>query len=546
MQPIRKSLLDLPADIRERIYLDAGLISDNNLSLGLRFGMWNFLWNPTIQLHSVTRNLLQACRSISAHVRSIILTRNTLIVARESAHDALRILRRLSQEECRSIRHLFVHLHVQDSLHDGPGSEVQATTLPPERIVAWQATARHLLSQISPGTLTLHLISDTGDSSETRAICQPLLEFPGKLKDCELRLGSKQQHHLSVLASSIVTRIRGGDPDTGTSPFRFLDLPAEIRRHILEYTDLVTPYGQVRWNQKKGFHVVFRFRGTGYMEHGCSHRHHCACRRLFCTSVTSIVTGSFCRSRRSAYSSHCHCWAPPKAFMSVSRVFYQHAIDVFYSHNNVTIMPSKGATRSVCTRYSLLRLDASRFITRHMWPEVLRHIHSLELILPLTNSVSCPEFRSPLYLDWCFAIAHLKCHANLDKLKLIVYSLVDAPRGFKPSPLIHADWNVNAGPPLLLEAHTRLLTPLQFMRPIKYFFVFLEWWWHWTPEHLAPSSTTEISSHDAFAATAEQQQHWAVVEMEFCLERTVMGDGYDSLAVGKAKERQSVWMFDED
>ncbi|KAI1416516.1 hypothetical protein F5Y13DRAFT_177606 [Hypoxylon sp. FL1857] len=392
---------------------------------------------------TVSYNLLQTCKAIYAQVKSILYTRNSVTVCHENVEGGLEILCGLSQEQCHSLRHLFVHLHVNDS-SSRAGDELP-NTLRPELITAWQATARHILSRVEPGMLTLHLICDTGDSQETRAVCQPLLDFPGKLKDCELRLSWTRQRHLSILALETVTRIQGGDPTSRNTPFRFLDLPLEIRRHILQYTDLVTPFNRVIWNSKEGFRAVFNtFRCISCK---CDRELHYACKMESCDVDDSYETGSFCQVRRSAYSSKCHCWSPPGALMSVSRAIYEDAIDMFYSHNHIMVIPSGGLRFNVCSRHDLFRLDASRFITRHI----------LELVFPALDPASCPEVSSPLYLDWRFAVDHLKTHATMAQLTVIIHTSLGTPTGDST-----------------LKAQARLLTPLQTLRRMKRFFVYLE------------------------------------------------------------------------
>ncbi|KAI1400487.1 hypothetical protein F4819DRAFT_366913 [Hypoxylon fuscum] len=524
MQKTCRKFLDIPAAIRERIYLDAGLMSGANIRLKPRKRLPPFTWDSDKRF-ILTYNLLLTCKTIYSQVKSILYARNSIVVCAENVEGGLEILRGLSQEQCRSLRHLFVHLYVDGSLHDG-GHEWPAIALSHKKIAAWQTTARYILSRLEPGTLTLHLISDTGDSQETRAICQPLLDFPGKLKDCELRLGSKRKYHLSALALETVTRILGSDPDLNR-PFRFLDLPFEIRRQILEYTDLVTPYSQVQWNSTEGFHAKLCLSRCGDDE--CEPEFHYACRMLFCMPWNAYETGSFCRSRRSAYSSSCHCWSPPEAFMTVSRVVYEDAIDVFYSYNRIIVLPFGGLEISCCSLNSLSRLDASRFITRHMWPEMLHHLRSLELVFPALDPASCPEISSPFYLDWCFAIDHLKTHANLAQLTVVVHTSLNASSGM-PTFLTLPEGTVQS----TLKACARLLTPLQALRQMKRFFVHLECSWHWTPDHLA---SMRVNRHDT-----REYEHRLVVEMESGLEQTVMGSGYDSLVMGKTEERQSDWM----
>ncbi|KAI4867002.1 hypothetical protein F4820DRAFT_415137 [Hypoxylon rubiginosum] len=519
MPQTRTTFLDIPAEVRERIFLYADLIS--GAVIQLCHSSRRAYRTDIPQSHfRFTYNILQTCKTVYAQVKSILFARNSILVHHRNVEGGLEILRSLSREQCRSLRHLFVHLHVEDAIPDrGPW-------LKPEQIAAWQTTARQILSRIEPGMLKLYLISDTGDSQETRAVCQPLLEFPGKLKDCRLRLGSTRQHRLSILALDTVTRIQGGDPDVRKRPFRFPDLPFEIRRQILEYTDLVTPYNQVQWNSSRGFHGICDRCHCG-LQHGeiCHSRFHWF---GWYTQWDSIETGPFCRRRRSVYSSDCYCWSPPDGLMLASRAVYQEAMSVFYSCNYIVVTPSEDVDFRVCSLDSQSRLDASRFITRHKWPGVLRYLRSLELVLPAVIPASCPEISSSLYLDWRSAISHLKAHANLANLTVVVHTSLSVSRH-----LLARNMPSDLTAESTLEARARLLTPLQALRQMKRFFVYLEWSWHWTPSYLESLRMGGRVNHE--------REHGLVVEMETWLERVVMGNSYDSLAVGKADEEPSDW-----
>jgi hypothetical protein len=65
------------------------------------------------------------------------------------------------------------------------------------------------------------------------------------LTDCSIRLGLKPNSALQDLAQKTANRAIGNCSDEPTFPFRFLDLPQELRRQVLEYTDLVTPLCEV-------------------------------------------------------------------------------------------------------------------------------------------------------------------------------------------------------------------------------------------------------------------------------------------------------------
>lgn len=74
------------------------------------------------------------------------------------------------------------------------------TSLETRHVAMWKETALHILRHARPGKLDLHLMCDaTGDKDHTSAVVQPLLESPGKLKHCKLRLAVKRNTRLSTL-----------------------------------------------------------------------------------------------------------------------------------------------------------------------------------------------------------------------------------------------------------------------------------------------------------------------------------------------------------
>jgi hypothetical protein len=109
--------------------------------------------------------------------------------------------------------------------------------------------------------LKLHLVCeiDQSGSNNIKSILQPLYDFPNTLADYEIRLHNKRKGHLSILARGAACKAMGiaYDPALRQGTFRFFDLPQELRRLILEYSDLVTPCKEVQWNPKRGFYTQF-------------------------------------------------------------------------------------------------------------------------------------------------------------------------------------------------------------------------------------------------------------------------------------------------
>ncbi|KAI3319637.1 hypothetical protein HD806DRAFT_508632 [Xylariaceae sp. AK1471] len=559
------SFLDLPPTIRQRIYEHANLLTGENILLGPKWGRdpdYSQFWIEPEQF-DLAHSLLRTCKAIYTEVQSFLYAKNGIVVLHDNVEDGLSTVRRMTQEQCHNLRDLYVHLHVK-------GSDPHET-LSSQRIAAWRETARHVLSRVSPGTLSLHLICDTGYSEETHAVLEPLLAFAGTLKACELRLGSKRDSYLVNFAHETVARIeaRNYALSLRNKPFRFLDLPAELRLHVLRYTDLVTPYNEVEWNPQQGFRVLDP---TLHAHHVKPHADLCrdienrlykgvenpfggtlyrSCRFFRCKPDSAWETGDFCGRSRSAYSPACQCWILPGPLMVVCRTMYAHAIEILYSCNRIVLTPPYSPNRfSVIpsgNNYEIRlspdrsppRLDAARFITRHMWPrQALQHLRCLEIVLPKLDPLFCPDPSSPLYLDWRFAIDHLKAHANLSVLTIIVHFSLDnrdRPPWFGYSERTRKWGRGREG---MMRPHMRLLTPLQAMRQTERLFIHLEWLWRWKPY-----------KHkfwiDWYGSCLEGRENEFFTDIETWLEHIVMGDEYDSLAVGKAEERPSEWLKKE-
>lgn len=247
--------------------------------------------------------ILLTCRFIYAEIKSLLCTEYCIIVPHEHIDHGLRFLRQLSPRVCARLTNLVVRLHVE-----GPAPLLHCSTprsgpLQRGRIAAWEAAATHILSHAPPRTLTLHLVCDTGDGDETAAVLQPLVDRPGILKDIELRLHPGRYTHISSLAQYEAARIKGLDPSLRSKPFRFYALPPELRRAVLHYTDLVTPYNQVQWSPIHGFHFWEQpadCLGDDY----CEEYWHRGCKFRFCKQDRMPgIAESFCRNSHSGYSS---------------------------------------------------------------------------------------------------------------------------------------------------------------------------------------------------------------------------------------------------
>ncbi|KAI1290577.1 hypothetical protein F5Y03DRAFT_388774 [Xylaria venustula] len=537
------SFLDLPPKVRQRIYQYAGVtISGKIFSIypeGIQLA-WNYIVPAELRL--ATR-LLQTCKAIRVEVESILYSNNLFAITEPYLEVGLDVVKRMTPKQCRSLRNLYVQLHTNYGGHSEP--------IAPERIAAWKATALHVLSHVDPKSLTLNIVCDTGDSKETHAVLEPLLAFSGTLKAFGLRISSKPDHLLSSFAQKAVARIEAKFEVPCNQSFRFLDLPTEIRLQILKYTDLVSPYNQVEWDSERGFHVLNPTRNcflstyvnsflkdSNYRDQGSDpHDKKYLALRLFCCKMKfPYMIGDFCKRYCSAYSSFCQCWMSPAPFFLVCRTMYEDSICVLYSCNRVVITPPGGRFDvPLGPNYTPTRLEVARFITRHTYPRVLQHLRHLEVVFPELDPFCCLDLSSPFYLDWRFAIDHLRQYGKLHALTITVHISLDST---KRNPWIgyprKTEWSHTLdGRP---RPDVQLLLPLQNLQGIHGLFIHLDWIWYWNsfPKLLWIDWNVEHRLQQRPRDLYHNVERW--------LERIVMGQDYDSFTIGKLEEEPSEWL----
>lgn len=391
--------------------------------------VWDLKSSPAVHI-----GVLQNSRIVNdgAGSRAMALGRYRVSILPGAVNFSFSFLSRLSSRPCRQIDTLVVCVdeYLVANWHG--------------RVEAWQRAASNVLEHAKPGALSLQLSWDVdtalnaeADLDMAMAIVKPLLDTrPGTLRDCSIRLSAERDYRLAKLAMEVSCHATGKYHKTRhcAAPFRFFDLPLEIRLSILAYTDLVTPFSEVCWHPARGFYCSFLCTQCEYWCHRAASgqqpdplgdRQHWGCLFRFCglLSPPSSDGNLFCRVRHGAYTTSCQCWETPQDLMLVSRAFYSEAASVFYSRNRITIVNDCRPRNTHLCSLDPLRLDVSRFLTRSMWPETtLGHIKTLEVVFPRFRDTSRPDSkRDHVYYDWLFAIEHLVKHANLANLTLIVH-----------------------------------------------------------------------------------------------------------------------------
>jgi hypothetical protein len=209
----------------------------------------------------------------------------------------------------------------------------------------WRDTAEYLSYHVVAGRLKLSLVCDidaTHDNPHAleaaRLAVAPLASF--LLKDCHVRLSRTRHRPFQQLAEDAALQARGSAMSLSPGP-TMARLPREVRFRILEYTDLIAPWGEVTWSrQHRGYQVCrppCRFR----RERKCPSHIHNGCRLTRCgpdhDGADARSPGCFCRRRHAAFSVSCNCWLPPTDLFLVCRVLCRDAQFVFFSRNRFVV-----------------------------------------------------------------------------------------------------------------------------------------------------------------------------------------------------------------
>jgi hypothetical protein len=509
-----ETFLRLPQAVRWRIYAYAGLIL--NHTIFLQPGCANV--NISAAEYNTTAALLRLCSRIRGEVSVIIFGCNDIVLTQDNLEYGLPLLASLPPDTCRSLRSLSVELSL-------------------DTIVAWQAAIGHILSHVAPGKLKLNLTCDTERRSLASKAVEPFKRWPGLLGDLQIRFNESFTHRqLVCIAEDARRRAVVDAPEVqrqAQEPFPFFELPLEVRRSILEYTNLVTPLREVQWQPGSGFSIQ-----TVFCE--CQDANVCGEPDIhFAQSFIRCEAGAFCARQHSASSSRCIHELSPLSLFLVSRAMFEEAMAVFYSLNKITIVPLLGPSILYYLHLDHVEEDNATqlFVERHARPELLRYLRHVEVVFPGID----PNAAQP---SWRLAMERLARYADIPSLTL---SLV--LRGQQPHPqpefysisAFHSHWNEGSvrfeqlKP--LLRMDSPVLSPLRGMSCLRRLFVHLQWPGHWSPPRLRdfvngqpqePSPGCGIGLHSLV------YEEMPLTKLETQMERMIMGDGYDSWTLGKA------------
>ncbi|TVY49540.1 hypothetical protein LOCC1_G000341 [Lachnellula occidentalis] len=353
--------LSLPAALRKEIYLTAGLLSNEEIDLN---GSRGYLYDGSAERpFQVSHDLILTCRTFYTDILPILYSTNAFYI-RYRDKGNLERLRILSPHIIAHLTQLRIHLNESSQNRNPPYYPVDLRCLddrPPLEasshavLEEWQTTASHIVAHMKPSTLRFFLICDSANIETAETVIKPLRTAPN-FADFRIRLSLERNASLQQLANQISMRSMGYQYPSAQLPFRYLDLPLEIRFKNLEYTDLVTPRRQVQWSSEDKFHMYY--------------------------SSSSCAIES-----------------------------------IFYAQNRFVIIPLR-SKRHQPVRSTPDRLDVSIFLRDFVSPEAVGFLKYFDIVIPPFYDDYLPF--GPAYRDWVRTITHIGNLVNLPMLTLRV------------------------------------------------------------------------------------------------------------------------------
>lgn len=488
------TFLRLPASIRERIYVFAGLITDSYIQYPL-------ISKPRIRRdygiaevdRKLSHNLLKVCQQVYDEAKAILLKRNTCIYS-PSFYDNYKDLVTLNQLAPSSfffLRNVYVHVYPESYFDYWEKSGLYCG-----RIKTWQLAAAKILTHGNLGQLKLHIICNTKSPQQVADVLKPFIDVKGRLLELELRLHPS----FADQARRIVLQVQA--PDPVLMPFRFVELPAEIRHRILQYTDIVTPSRTIHWDPRNGFMAnVSRWVDAGDISRN---RNGYVFHRPHTCEGDPGTTGDFCMwTQPGSYSSRCNRIhrQTPLSLPLTGRTMYNDATYSFYANNRIVILPCTNPTDcmigtvpedylehlyladaagnfpgGIFSSAQLVLHVATKIFVDRVGRNKLRLIRTLEIGFPLVGMQSDSVLDTPAYKEWLVASGYLKT-LNAQALTLIIH--IRTP--------YHGDYPGFEGAAEVFQtAAWQLLMPLWGppRSQLKRLFVHLESTSHWAPSKL--------------------------------------------------------------
>ncbi|KAI1431951.1 hypothetical protein GGR50DRAFT_33634 [Xylaria sp. CBS 124048] len=414
----KSHLLRLSPDTRTLIFLYLGLPRNSIISLksdarshaNLSFQPWSL---PFSTAFDDIRHFLSSCRTLYEEISYQLLSRNTVVI-----HDLDR-LSRLPPFQVHSLARLKIHLSQTGDCFSHNINQLRSYTFrvlaqqtrvswysawprkytqAPDFFGLWDRALENIAIHASLGRLELWLVSDCDieEIGTVERILAPLSQLRG-LKNCHIRLGRRRHSYIEAIARRAAQQTMATSNDdmkrSRARPFRFFDLPPEIRYQILTYTDLVAPHKMILWGSDYGYHIP-------------SSVESCYARA---PETDSFHSGCFCSRYHASHSNRCRCWSPPEALFLVSRSFSAEAREVFSGHNRFCVFNGVMPTDSQPPLFPLLNTLASNMVSSLRWLRI--DLKGLYRKIQPTGGIS-----GPVGDPWPEAMADFQSHLQLRHL----------------------------------------------------------------------------------------------------------------------------------
>lgn len=476
------NLLDLPFHIRRRIYIAVGLVSSAEIDI-LSFRPFftridefplcsTPVWETTVAELRSSLNLFLVCRAIRSEASLLFFSSNRFHFrpSRDNARRSFPLLCSFIQSAHGQLCSLVVNLNRSRSACScetrtwSRTSQNLSATSPKalDRSISsdaafledWHLIACEIGPLLLSGRLGLSLVCDSASVDTAELVVSSLRSFP-TLSQCHLRLCREPHAGIQQIAREAALRATGQLPTAPrATQFPIMDLPAELRLHILGYTDLVTPLREVQWDPIHKYHLEFRHqqcrkelewwchledcpllpgwvpddsphwqipdrrripREEGLFHHACIFRDcwkqldkgDCFCQRFHASYSTALAT--------------CTCWSPPIALFLVCRQFSQEALHVFFATNRIILLPGGMLTKFVLPAPSpppslAAQFTASTFLRSGLAVDSVKYLRLLDVVFPPIDHE--PQDFTSAVADWMETLEWAREKFDLSRLTI--------------------------------------------------------------------------------------------------------------------------------
>lgn len=353
------SLAILPENLQSYVFTLAGLATGKWIDLAENSPQQDFPrqehWVNEVELKTTSSLLSIRNRVLQAQISRSVYSGNHFFIDYHS-QQGLDALLRLGPCTLKSLRSLVCYLNVSKGyslnsccwhrwklgyqkrkaefpsvLSDGAAAK--------SLISCWEQVCDLLGQYIPSGMLELSVICDVDGPDLAQAIADPIVRRLPQLKNLRISFSPKRREDLAHVAHVTWLQATRTPVPSDPPPFRFFELPREIRTEILKCTELVLPLKEVHWSpQTKYDFLLGPHVGVGMSDDPGSVPYWKPC-------LIGETSRRICQLLYSAYDVDCdclnRCWRSPRNLFLVSKAFYAEAKGLFLQENRFIITPEK-------------------------------------------------------------------------------------------------------------------------------------------------------------------------------------------------------------